>query len=89
MLNLLLLSKAFSSCSACRLLFVAVHRLLTAVTSLVEEPGLRGMQNLPRLEIELVSSALGGGFLMIGLPSKSNLDYLNQFSSLYTEIQFS
>lgn len=63
MLNLLLLSKAFSSCSACRLLFVAVHRLLTAVTSLVEEPGLRGMQNLPRLEIELVSSALGGGFL--------------------------
>ena len=47
------------------------------------------LKNLPRPGIKPVSSALGGGFLMIGLPSKSNLDYLNQFSSLYTEIQFS
>ena len=33
-------ARAFSSCGECRLLFVVVHRLLIAVSSLVAEHGL-------------------------------------------------
>ena len=46
------------------------------------------LKNLSRPGMKPVFSSLGGGFFMIGLPSKSNLDYLNRFYSLYTEIVF-
>ena len=76
---------AFCSCSERRLLFVAVHRLLIAVASLVAEhrlqtrrlsncgsraQPLRGMWDLPRPGLEPVSPALAGGFSTTAPPGK-------------------
>ena len=84
-LGLRFCARAFSSCSKQGPLFIAVHRPLTIMASLVAEHRLqmrrlsscgsraqllRGMWDLPRPGLEPVSPALVGGFSTTAPPGK-------------------
>ena len=84
--------RAFSSCGKREPLFIAVHGPLTIAASLVAEHRLqtrrlssccswaqllRGMWDLPRPELEPVSSALAGRFSTTAPPGKPPWDLLS------------
>ena len=89
MLGLRFCARAFSSCGERGPLFIAVRRSLTISASLVAEhrlqtrrlsscgaraPPLRGMWDLPRPGLELVSPALAGRFSTTVPPGKPYYD---------------
>ena len=86
-------ARAFSSCGKRGPLFIAMHRPLTIVASLVAEHRLqtrrlsscgsrdqllRGMWDLPRPGLEPVSPVLAGGFSTTAPPGKPALSFFKK-----------
>ena len=93
--------RAFSSCGKWRLLFVEVHGLLIVKASPIAEHRLQahelsscgtrarlpcGMWDLSKPGMELMSSALAGGFFTTGPAGKS--DVILKLQKFYTNINY-